>query len=87
MTGSTTYTGTHLLDVARHKGHSVAWLARQMGYTRQHLYAVVNGERAITQPFVDAAIRVLGLPETALFFGPLHVSGTTNSHHTDGRAA
>jgi cyanate lyase len=64
------YTRTNIIEVARARGWSVAWVARKMGRDRTLFYMVTNGQRAITEDFVRRACDLFGLPESALFFDP-----------------
>lgn len=66
----TRYRRTNIIEVARARGWSVAWVARKMGRDRTLFYMVTNGQRAITEDFVRRACDVFGLPESALFFDP-----------------
>lgn len=62
------YTRTNLREVMAERGQRYDWLARRMGYTRQYVYLVLGGKRALSDEFVRRACDVLGLPESALFF-------------------
>ena len=64
MTRVATDNPGHLNDVfalLRQRGQSVAWLARQMGMNRSHLYQLHNGTRPVPDDFCERMIHAIAL--------------------------
>lgn len=62
---------TRVFDILEHQGRKMAWFAERTGFTDQYLYQIKMGNRAITQNFIDAAVRALDLPFETLFYVPM----------------
>ena len=43
------------------RGHSIAWLVKQMGISRQFLYQVENGQRPAPKFFYEDAAAILNV--------------------------
>lgn len=57
----------------------MAWVARKMGVSRQLVYLVLRGKLPPSRRFIDAAVRVLGVPEAQLFSVAPDVTTMTDS--------
>ncbi len=58
------YRATTIAELIRAQGRSVAWLARQLGLSRQHTSAIVHGHVAVPEPVAE---RIAGLLMTSIF--------------------
>jgi hypothetical protein len=60
--------GDPVFNIVRHQqGRSLAWLARQTGYSHAHVRHMAAGMSPCSARFRAACMRVLGLPEADLF--------------------
>lgn len=62
------YTGTRIPEILERTGRKQTWLAKEMGRRPGPVNRVLRGRMPITVEFVADAVRVLGLPESVLFF-------------------
>ncbi len=59
---TTTKTLPTLAQVVREQGRTMAWLARQTGFSEGHVRRVARGESPGSKPFHTAIVRLLGEP-------------------------
>lgn len=73
-----------LWDILKTQGRSIAWLARQTGYSANYLYLIKMGTRPPSPEFMRRVSAVLQLPERALFL-PENLTEVSETH-TEGRS-
>lgn len=76
------YRATSVAELIRAQGRSVAWLARQIGLSRQYTSGIVHGHVEVNEAIAQ---RIASMLMTSLFLA-FDVSDDTNTTHTEKAA-
>ena len=75
------YRATNVIPTIREQGRSVAWLARQIGLSRQYVSDIAHGHMAVREDVARRVGAALGVPFFVLFDvsdgGDIPLSGRT----------
>lgn len=81
--------GTRVFDVLAARGIRQDWFAAQIGFSESYVSHIRAGRRPVTRRFMEAAVRVLALPEDMLFFAlpSVDTDDSPNEPDDEGEAA